>query len=154
MADERRAGMDDVARAIGGLQAGLAAISQRLGELQTERAAQHVEAIRSLVDVQAQIHEVKHAQSNDAMKFARLEQQLIAHQGQAEKNTNILEQQIVANRTVAETRGETLTARMDDMLYWRNRIYGAVALVMLLLAIFGHEIFELGKSIINGRPHP
>ena len=157
--------MDEVAEAIGQLRAGLDAIARNQQAMSLERAAQHTEALTRLTDVQAQIHEIKHAQNNDAVKFARIEQQVIAHQDAdkrdhdhvistlashqlfAEVGIGRLEREILANREAAEAREAGLKARLDDLVAWRRSVYAVGAVFLLGLTVFGHEIWEAAKHL-------
>jgi hypothetical protein len=140
--------LDEIAEAIGSLRAGLDAIARRQDAMQLERAAQHTEALTRLLDVQAQIHEIKHAQNNDAVKFGRIEQ-VIAHHGTAmadhqrasEVGMAGLRAEIIANRIAAEERDVGVRQRLDDFNAWRNRVYGAIALIMVALTVLGKDIW-------------
>jgi hypothetical protein len=151
--------MDEIAEAIGSLRAGLDAIARRQDAMQIERATQHTEAITRMTDVQAQAHEIKHTQNNDAVKFARIEQvvaghavMLAAHQQMSEAGMKKLEDQLLANRDAADTRDVAIRERIDDLFAWRNKVYGIVAVVVLGLTLFGKDIWagivHLARKVI------
>jgi hypothetical protein len=140
--------LDEIAEAIGSLRAGLDAIARRQDAMQIERGAQHSEALTRLADVQAQIHEIKHAQNNDAVKFARIEQVIehqktlmVEHQKSSEAGMAKLEGEIITNRAAAEERDAGVRQRLEDFNAWRNRVYGAIALIMVTMTVFGKDIW-------------
>lgn len=148
--------MDEIAEAIGSLRAGFDAIARRQDAMQLERASQHTEAISRITDVQAQIHEIKHAQNNDAVKFARIEQVVSSHQSMLENHQRFteagmdrLEEQILANREAANVREAGLQERLDELFAWRNRAYGAIGFVVLMLTVFGRDLWEAGTHFLR-----
>jgi hypothetical protein len=164
---DRRHGMDDVAKAIGGLEAGLTEVNRRLDGLQLERHQQHTEAIKSLTDAAGQAHEIKHLVADVQQKFNAVDHKIVTHQaddkrdytavmerldrheGAAKADVVELKQEITANRLAAEVRETKILSRLDDISAWRNRVYGAIGFVVVVLTIFGHEVVETAKSVVH-----
>jgi long-subunit acyl-CoA synthetase (AMP-forming) len=159
--------MDDVAEAIGALRGTVVALSQRLDALQVERQHQHTEALRVLTDSQAQLHEVKHSLAGTSTKFDAIDYKIVTHQADDKKDHETvierldrhqhfadagiadLRREIVANRDAAMQREATMMARLDDLFAWRSWMRGIGAVVVAALALFGHDILELGKSLLH-----
>jgi hypothetical protein len=143
--------MDEIAAAIGTLRAAV----ERTADMQTGIVA-------SLADVKAQIHEVKHAQNDAATKVVILQQQTQAHRESDDKihgrlldgmadhkkftqaSMEIIQREVVANRELA-------TKRFDDLFAWRNKLYGFGAVIVLGLTVWGHDVYEVARSLFHGK---
>jgi hypothetical protein len=118
---------DDLAtaRALGELSAQLSSVGRSLDLLRTECAEQR-----------AQISEVK-----DDQRAARE-----ASAVQAERLSNHLEADETNHTKLVGLIGKVQTG-LDDLLTWRGKILGGLAVIGILVGIFGHYVAELMASI-------
>ncbi len=133
--------MDEVAEAIGALRAGVENLARNIEELRLVRQQQHAENVARMADIQAQIHEIKHIQNNDAMKAMGVAAQLVAHQ----------ETDTVAHATIMGKLDESHN-KLDELTHWRNRIYGAMFILIFFLTVFGHEVWDAGSRLFHSKP--
>lgn len=78
--------MDEISQKIGEFQATLVAQRLRIDGLHQENIARHGETATRLVDMQAQLHEIKHASNNERMELARVGQIVAGHQDADKKD--------------------------------------------------------------------
>ncbi len=150
MEGERRRGMDDVARTMGRLEAGLAAISQRQDSLQIERNQQHTEGLRVITDVQAQAHEIKHAQNNQDMRIVALDAKIAGHQEFTKNSVARLEGMIHEHLQQNASQFGAITARIEELSAWRHWVMGGLALIGMALVVLGQHIWDSAMHLLSG----
>ena len=158
--EERRRGMMEIAEVIGGLKATVEANARRSEDMHREnitwRNDLQTTIVARIADVQAQVHEIKHAQANTDMKFARLEQIQLAQHEVLTQHQKFAAEGLGSLRTEILQSRDASAARFDDLFAWRNKLRGAKALLFTLgsiialgLASFGHEIFHYWKNLTH-----
>jgi hypothetical protein len=138
--------MDALSEKIGGLAASVEGLHGRVDRMHAENAGLIREVQRTLAadvtEIKDQIHEIKHAQNDAAQKVLVVDQQLLSHRASDDRMHQLLENgqkelqvEVIANRVIA-------SERFDQLFSWRNKIYGVVGFIVLVLTIFGHEVWE------------
>ncbi len=118
--------------------------------MQLERQAQHTEGLKALTDVQAQAHEIKHAQNNQDMRIVAIDEKIASHQRFTEGSVARLEATIHENRDHTAAQFTALIARIDDLSAWRHWIMGGMALIGVALVVWGGHIWEGIMHVLPG----
>lgn len=139
----------EVARTLGELGALIRGQSERLDR-------QAADVVRTTAGGEAQLHEVKHELRQQMAILVAFDERLKAHTENDERNNAAILAGIRENRDSATSRQEQLKesmdeikevatdskSKIDDLLSWRNKILGGLALVAIVFAVFGKAIAD------------